>query len=104
MLTCATLCYSEPYLGLFQVKFNNELETAQKRYFHVSGSKGPDFPSILSLPVDDVPMLRLYKPPGDQSFAYLERSWAESVQISFGREGKQFCVCLQALTNQYDRR
>ena len=55
-------------------------------WFHVTGFKGPDFPSVYSLPSDDVPLLRLHRPPGDQSQAFLQRSWASSVEIGFSRE------------------
>ena len=41
------------------------------------------------MPVDDIPLLRLYRPPGDESFAFLERSWADSVELSFANEKEQ---------------
>lgn len=78
----------KPYLGEFRVKFSGDAgyDDETNLWFHVTGFKGPDFPSVYSLPSDDVPLLRLHRPPGDQSQAFLQRSWASSVEIGFARE------------------
>ena len=36
----------------------------------------PEAASVFALPATDVPLLRLYKPPGDASQAFLSRNWA----------------------------
>jgi hypothetical protein len=82
----------KPFLGEYRFTLEGFENTASKSlWFHVRGFKGPDFPSIYSLPTSDVPILRLYRPPGDQSQAFLSRSWAKSVQLSFSNEeGKKY--------------
>ena len=75
---------------LFVVRFiqcnTDSYDAETNLWFHVTGFKGPDFPSVYSLPSDDVPLLRLHRPPGDQSSAFLQRSWASSIEIGFERE------------------
>jgi hypothetical protein len=84
----------KPYLGEYRFTFEAPQNSASRSlWFHVRGFKGPDFPSVYSLPMNDVPILRLYRPPGDQSQSFLSRSWAKSVQLSFSREnGKEVRV------------
>jgi hypothetical protein len=58
-------------------------------YFVTSGVAAPPNPSVYSYPAHDVPLLRLHKPPGDQSSAFLERTWAKSTTLSLGLSNSQ---------------
>jgi hypothetical protein len=90
------------FLGEYRFMFEGFENTASKSlWFHVRGFKGPDFPSIYSLPMNDVPILRLYRPPGDRSQAFLSRSWAKSVKLSFSREDGTEIRASGSLTSRF---
>ncbi len=76
-----------PFLGEFRLRVDAPRNSAEETLlFHVSGFKGPAFPSVYALPVNDVPLLRLSRPPGSASSAFLSRSWARGVQLSVTSE------------------
>jgi hypothetical protein len=58
-------------------------------YFVTSGVAAPPNPAVFAYPASDVPLLRLHRPPGDQSSAFLERSWAQSTTLSLGLTNNQ---------------
>ena len=53
---------------------------SEKLFFHAEGVETPEEPRILTLPESDVPLMRLARPPGDESLAFITETWAEEIE------------------------